>query len=171
MCYRSSSCFIGFRQFLNELCPFLDLEYSFSALFYTTVFRNGTYYGMVMSFRLSVSPSVRSGFPHFFSTCFEVLSWNFVYGFVIMCYRSSSCFIGFRQFLNELCPFLDLEYSFSALFFYMLWGIELKFCIWLCNHVLQIKFVFHWISSIFEWVMPLFGLRIFVFRTFLYDRF
>ena len=29
---------------------------------------------------------------------------------------------------------------FSALFSYMLWHIELKFCTWLCFNVLQIKF-------------------------------
>ena len=38
-------------------------------------------------------------FVHFFSTCFEVLSWNLVYGFVIMCHRLSSSFLGFPQFL------------------------------------------------------------------------
>ena len=79
-----------------------------------------------------------------------------------MCHRSSSYFLGFRQFLNELCPFLDLKYLFSALFFYMLWCIALKLCIRLCIDVSQIKFIFPEISSIFEWVMPLFGLRIFV---------
>ena len=84
----------------------------------------------------------------------------------MICHRSSSYFLEFRQFLNELCPFLDLEYLFSALFFYMLSWIELKFCIY--NHVSQIKFIFPPISSIFEWVMPLFELRIFVSALFSY---
>jgi hypothetical protein len=47
-------------------------------------------------------------------------------------------------------------------FFYKLWGIDLKFCIWLCNHVSQTKFVFPGILSNFESVMPLFGHRIIV---------
>ena len=49
---------------------------------------------------------------------------------------------------------------FSALFSYMLWHIELKFCIWLCFDVLQIKFDCVHLASIFEGVMPLCELRI-----------
>ena len=44
---------------------------------------------------------------------------------------------------------------FSALFSYMLWHIELKFCTWLCFSVLQIKFECRHFASIFEGVMPL----------------
>ena len=184
---------------------------------------DGTYYGMVMSVR----PSVRHSFPHFSPTCFEILSWNFVYHFILMHVKASSNAINFRQFLLELCPFLTanshkyavfrtfflhalrywaeilhitLQYcntdqlrmssicvdfcgsyapvgtlktgntQFSALFSYMLWHIELKFCIWLCFTVLQIKFECRQFASIFVGVMPLFGLRILkntVFRTFL----
>ena len=50
--------------------------------------------------------------------------------------------------------------QFSALFSYMLWHIELKFCIWLSVTVLQIKFECHQFASIFVGVMPLLGLRI-----------
>ena len=49
---------------------------------------------------------------------------------------------------------------FSALFSYMLWHIELKFCTWLCFNVLQVKFECCRIASIFEGVMPLCELRI-----------
>ena len=49
---------------------------------------------------------------------------------------------------------------FSALFSYMLWHIELKFCTWLCFNVLQIKFECRHFASIFEGVMPLCELRI-----------
>ena len=38
---------------------------------------------------------------------------------------------------------------FSALFSYMLWHIELKFCTWLCFNVLQIKFECRHFASIF----------------------
>ena len=44
---------------------------------------------------------------------------------------------------------------FSALFSYMLWHNELKFCTWLCFNVLQIKFECRHFASIFEGVMPL----------------
>ena len=78
---------------------------------------DGTYYGMVMSVRVSVRPSVRlsvrpsvrlsvrpSGspsahFPHFSLTCFDILSWNFAHDFVLMYYRSSSTVVTSRQFL------------------------------------------------------------------------
>ena len=54
--------------------------------------------------RPSVHPSVRHSFPHFSRTCFEILSWNFVYHFILHL-RSSLNAINFRQFLLELCPF------------------------------------------------------------------
>ena len=52
---------------------------------------------------------------------------------------------------------------FSALFSYMLWQIELKFCIWLCYFtVLETKFECHQFASIFGGVgvMPLLEHRI-----------
>ena len=55
---------------------------------------------------------------------------------------------------------------FSALFSYMLWHIELKFCTWLCFNVLQIKFEFRHFASIFEGVMPLLELRILEIHSF-----
>ena len=48
----------------------------------------------------------------------------------------------------------------SALFSYMRWHIELKFCTWLSFTVLQIKFECRHFASIFEGVMPLCELRI-----------
>ena len=50
--------------------------------------------------------------------------------------------------------------QFSALFSYMLRHFELKFCIWLCFTVLQIKFECRQFPSIFEGVMPLLKCRI-----------
>ena len=49
-------------------------------------------------------------FPHFFLACFDILSWNFTYDFVLSYYRSSSSVINLRQCLLELCPFWNLEY-------------------------------------------------------------
>ena len=48
----------------------------------------------------------------------------------------------------------------------MLWYIELKFCIWLCFTVLQIKFECRQFASIFEGVMPLLELRILEIHSF-----
>ena len=49
-------------------------------------------------------------FPHFSLTCVDILSWNIAYDFVLLYYRSSSSVVNLRQFLWELCPFLNLEY-------------------------------------------------------------
>ena len=83
---------------------------------------DGTYYSMVMSVRVSVRPTLRpSGspsarFPHFYPTCFDILSWNFAHDFVLMYYRSSSSVVILRKFLKELCLFVNLEYRKCAVF-------------------------------------------------------
>ena len=56
--------------------------------------------------------------------------------------------------------------QFSALFSYMLLHIELKFCIWLCFIVLQIKFECRQFASMFVGVMPLLELRILKIHSF-----
>ena len=88
--------------------------------FYTPVFRRDVlWYGNVRpglrpsvrpSIHPSDSPSVRSPsahFPHFSPTCFDNLSWNFAHDFVLMYYRSSSTVVTLRQFLKELCLFVN----------------------------------------------------------------
>ena len=109
-------------------------------------------------------------FPHFSPSCFDILSWNFAYDFVLLYYRTSLSVVNFRQFLLELCPFWNLEYwkihSFSALFSYTLWHIELKFCIWLCFTALQIKFQCCQFPLIFVGVMPLLERRILEIHSF-----
>ena len=80
---------------------------------------DGTYYGMVMSVRVSVRPAVRSPsarFPNFSPTCFGILSWNFAHDFVLIYYRSSLSVITLRQFLKELCLFVNLEYRKYTVF-------------------------------------------------------
>ena len=100
------------------------------SLFFRIIIRpssDGTYYGMVMSVRVSVRPTLRpvsvrpSGcpptrFPHFSPTCFDILSWNFAHDFVLMYYRSSLSVITLRQFLKELCLFVNLEYKRCTVF-------------------------------------------------------
>ena len=72
-------------------------------------------------------------FPHFPLTCFDILSWNFAYDFVLLYYRLSWSVLNLCWFLWELCPFGNQNTGntqFSALFSY--WHIELKLYIWLC---------------------------------------
>ena len=49
-------------------------------------------------------------FPQFCPTCFDTLSWNFAYDFILLYYRSSLSVVNLRQFWKELCPFLNLKY-------------------------------------------------------------
>ena len=49
-------------------------------------------------------------FPQFSPTCFDILSCNFAYDFVVLHFRSSSRVVNLRQFLWKLCPFWNLEY-------------------------------------------------------------
>ena len=119
-------------------------------------------------------------FPHFSLTCFDILSWNFAYDFVLLYYRSSLSVVNFYTPVFRDGTYYGMVMSvrvsvrptlrpsvwvsvrpFSALFSYMLWHIELKFCTWLCFNVLQIKFECHHFASIFEGVMPLCELRIY----------
>ena len=58
--------------------------------------------------------------------------------------------------------------QFSALFSYMLWHIELKFCIRLCFTVLQIKFECLQFASILVGVMSLLELQILEIHSFLH---
>ena len=55
-------------------------------------------------------------FPHFSPTCFDILSSNFVYDFVLMCNRASLSVVILLQFLLELCLFVNLEYSKYTVF-------------------------------------------------------
>ena len=90
MYYRSSLNVVTLRQFLKELCrPTLRPS-------------------VRPSDSPSGSPSAR--FPHFSHTCFDILSWNFAHDFVLMYYRSSLSVVTLRQFLKELCLFVNLEY-------------------------------------------------------------
>ena len=91
----------------ESLCLFIGHTY-LEVHFYTPVFRREVlWYGDVRpSVRPGLRPSVRHSFPHFSPTCFEILSWNVVYHFIMMHVRASSNAINFRQFLMELCPFL-----------------------------------------------------------------
>ena len=84
--------------------------------FFIHLSSDGTYDGMVMSVEVSVRPTLRpSGSPsarfsHFSPTCFDILSWNFAHDFVLMYYGSSASVVTLRQFLKELCLFVNLEH-------------------------------------------------------------
>ena len=126
-------------KFCTWLC-FNVLQIKFECRHFASIFIRPS--GRIMVW-LCPSGSPFARFPHFSPTCFDILSWNFAHDFVLMYYRSSLSVVNLRQVLLELCPFWNLEYwkyTVFCTFSYMLWHIELKFCIWLCFTVLQIKF-------------------------------
>ena len=131
--YRSSSSVVNFRQFLWELCPFLNVENWKYTVFRTLFLHALTYWADILHLTFTVLeikfecrqfPSIFVGvmplleprileypfFPHFSLTCFDISSWNFAYDFLLLYYRSSSSVVNFRQFLLELCPFWNVEY-------------------------------------------------------------
>ena len=101
-------------------------------------------------------------FPHFSRTCFDILSWNFAYDFVLLYYRSSSSVVNLCQFSLELCPFCNLEYWKYTVFRTFLlhpltyWAESLHITLFFCTTV-QVS-----VSSICVYfgVMPFFELRI-----------
>ena len=83
-------------------------------------------------------------FPHFSLTSFDILSWKLAYYFILL------------QFLLELCLFVNLEYLKYS---YMLWLIDLKFCVSLYFYARKIKFECHQFPSLFAGVMLLFNFK------------
>ena len=109
--------------FLWELCPFWNLKY-----WKYTVFR---------SFLL-----------HTLTYCAGILHMTLLCCTTDQVWVSLTCF----NFCGSYAPSGTKNTGntrFSAFFSYMLWHIELKFCIWLCFTVLQIKLECHQFASIF----------------------
>ena len=105
-------------QFNLNTCSFI-LHILLEAIFFIRPSEDGTYYGMVMSVCLGLPPSLRpsdsqSGspsarFPHFSHTCFDILSWNFAFDFVLLYYRSSSRCRQFPSIFVGVMPLLELK--------------------------------------------------------------
>ena len=114
MYYRFSLSVINFRQFLKELCPFWNLEYWKYTVFHTFLLHALTYQGEILHMTL------------FYCTTDQV--------------RVSSISVNFCGSYAPYGTKNTENTQFSALFSYMLWHIELKFCIWLCSTLLQIRF-------------------------------
>ena len=131
---RSSSNAINFRHFLQELCSFLTSNSYKYAVFRTFPLHALTYWVQILYMTL------------FKCTTEQVWVLSFCFNF---CWSYAS-----------LWTWNTRNTQFFALFSYMLWHIELKFCIWLCFTVLQIKFEWHQFASIFVGVMSLLELRI-----------
>ena len=84
--------------------------------FYTPVFRRDVWWYGDVSPGLRPSDSPPARFSHFSPTCFDILSWNCAHDFVLMYYGSSASVVTLRQFLKELCLFVNSEYRKCAVF-------------------------------------------------------
>ena len=138
--YRSSSSVVNLRQFLWELCPFWNVEYWKYTVFHTFLLHPLTYLAEILHFTL------------FYCTTDQV-------------WVSSICV----NFCGSYTPFGTQNTrnpQFSALFSYMLWHIELKFCIWFSFTVLLIKLECCQFALILVGVMPLLECRILKIHSF-----
>ena len=129
-----SSSAVNLLQFFLELCPFWDLEYLKYTVFHTFLLHALTYWAdnlhitlfycttehvwvssISVNFCGSYAPfgtynTGNTQFSSHFYTCFDILSWNSAYDFVLLYYRLSLSAVNLLQFLLELCPFWNLEY-------------------------------------------------------------
>ena len=137
---RSSSNAFNFRQFLQELCPFYTSTLNKYAVFHTFLLHALRYWAKLLHMTLFYCTADQVGVS---STCV-----NFCWSYAPF---------GTKNIGNT---------QFSAYFSYMLWHIELKFCIWLCFTLLQIKFECCKFASIYVEVMPLLELRILKIHSF-----
>ena len=138
--YRSSLSVDNLRQFLFELYPFWNLEYLKYTVFLTFLQHALTYWAENLHMTL------------LYCTSDQV--------------RVSSISVKFCASYAPFVTYNNGNTQFSALFSYMLWHIQLKFCTWLCYTVLQIKFECCQFASIFVGVMPLLEHRILKIHSF-----
>ena len=171
---RSSSSVVNFRHFL-ELCPFWNLNYWKYIVFRSYLLHALTYWADILHMTLFcwTTDQVRVSsifvgviplldlrilevhiFPHFSLTCFDIFSCNFAYDVTVLQIKFEC-----RQFALIFVVRILEMHSFMHFFSYMLWHIEMKFCIWLCFTVLYIKFECRQFASSFVGVVPIFDLR------------
>ena len=92
----------------------IDLKFCVSLYFYARKIKfechqfPSLFAGVMLLFNFKILQIC--SFPHFSPTCFDILSSNFVYDFVLMYHRASSSVVILLQFLLELCLFVNLEY-------------------------------------------------------------
>ena len=131
ICYRPSLRFVPVQWSLAELWS-LDFE----------IWPNILKFGQIFSCH------------HFFSLCFEILTWYLVCGCIMISYRSSLHFVPVQWFLAELWP-LDFEIWpniwMSPLYFTMIWDIDLIFGMRVYNHKLHINFEIHLLFLAYYW--------------------
>ena len=133
--------------FIVETCKTKFEYYKLQHFYFYNPSSDGVNYVTVLSVRTSGSPSGSPGFRPSDEVRVSSICVNF-------------CFAPFGTYNTR-------NTQFSALFFYMLWQIELKFCIWFFNNVLHIKCECRQFASIFVGIIPLEYWKYTFFRTIL----
>ena len=153
-----NSSVVNFRQSLKEVCPFWNVEYWKYTVFRTFRLHAFTYWAENLHFTLFYCTTdqvrVSSICVNFFKELcpfwnLEYLKYTVFHTFLLhaLTYRAEivlqikfEC-CQFPSIFDGVIPLWNLEYSqFSALLSYTHWHIKLKYCIWLCFTVLQIRF-------------------------------
>ena len=117
---RPSVCPSQFSALFSYMLWHIDLKFCVSLYFYARKIKfechqfPSLFAGVMLLFNFKLLQIC--SFPHFSPTCFDILSSNFVYDFVLMYHRASLSVVHLRQFLWELCPFWSLEYSKYTVF-------------------------------------------------------
>ena len=94
-------------------------------------------------------------FSALFSTSFEVLIWNFVYGFVIMCHRPSLFFPGISSNFESVMPLFGLRIivlswrSYSVAFAVLL--LDLEYVIFSLSGLLLLYHWRYWYQTWYTW--------------------
>ena len=117
---RPSVCPSQFSALFSYMLRHIDLKFCVSFYFYARKIKfechpfSSLFAGVMLLFNFKLLQIC--SFPHFSPTCFDILSSNFVYDFVLMYHRASLSVVILLQFLLELCLFVNLEYSKYTVF-------------------------------------------------------
>ena len=109
-----------FSALFSHMLWHIDLKFCVSLYFYARKIKfeyhqfPSLFAGVMLLFNFKLLQIC--SFPHFSPTCFDKMSSNFVYDFVLMYYRASLSVVILLQVLLELCLFVILEYSKYTVF-------------------------------------------------------
>ena len=109
-----------FSALFSYMLSHIDLKFCVSLYFYARKIKfechqfPSFFAGVMLLFNVKLLQIC--SFPHFSPTCFDILSSNFVYDFVLMYHRASLSVVILLRFLLELCLFVNLEYSKYTVF-------------------------------------------------------
>ena len=162
---RVSVCPSQFSALFYYMLWHIDLKFCVSLYFYARKIKFechqflSLFAGVMLLFHFKLLQIC--SFPHFSPICFDILSSNFVYDFVLMYHRASLSVVILLQFLLELCLFVNLKYSKYTVFRTFLlhaltyWAEILHMTLFYCTQGSKLTFSTYWptgpVQSKFYW--------------------